>query len=1458
MKISHHTFQARMKNYLSTRGTTSNNYKKMINEICVRIKNNSHILVLGCNNGKNDVVPLISFLINHKKHNKFIIDAIDNSEEIIELKKHLQSMNFIESGNTLRLANIVVELFHNDIDTYPKNIFRQKGKYDFVISFFVLNHIVNWKFSINKISYILKNHGKLYLLHYDRDFYIEAIENNEKISNPFLNVINFHNERFKLFDSYFTNSLLGSDLDSLRSYCLQSFSHKIIKTIKYKRTVDARRRISSKYPPHTALFWGQHFFINSNGIEQLTESYESFLKFYEGIKEPAIQYNGTIHLNEFKKNEIIKSKLNDWDYEFRNISKNINKLNLDLIDNSSKKHLISKFDKMVLQLILGNQGLVQESNFFSTLFWNMKESNEQLKVDIKNPNTTFETLIPSKEYFSSAFHNYLIHLLIIRNNDVKESNEELYSLADIIYDYSKSDYDWIIGVSDTNEFSCEMLENENQIFLTIGIPQKYLKTKAPKNIDLIKALQNVPMMKLNNFNIIDLSTIFSSFSSVQIKEFENMLFDYELINSDFEKEQRRQKIKEVFNTKYWKHLSIMEKEKIVELILKRIPRFIYLSKIGTTINFTNSLYKHFNKTLNEVQSYGNGGFFLNEKIKLTKLKKELKNSNSFTALRFKFLKDILNIYTSKRIIPFIGYQYITAEKERGRSLIKSGIISILVDSYAHNISAHSLVTLKWWFEKRAIALGENIANIKTLISHLVIGYPAQSKEINGHLYNLLTFLSSITKNLSFLTKTSTSDDKETTKLNNIGFPLPLDYSLYHYFRYLRDKGAFWSAITRDESYGGESKTLFDVLYKNFASNQLLLGTIASSEEVYRVNIYIAIRKDKKKWFSGRFVSIDLSLVSGGNNSEQFQEDFNLCESNNIKNNRCQNFDNNYIEENDNSPYSFTRKGPCFNCIKDQLKECNVFFPGGIIGEHSFFTILENTLRNVKHFKKKQIDEMKNKGVDLWISIEEEKLTDKSKEKELYNIGVWLNHSVHPESKNKEYEYLVEELDHISEKPILKENQSPRMGGNSQDKICAAMLLNNNFTSVEDNGSARGEPFYPWIRFASAMSKNNLKDIPQDVNKVGRRKNYINEKYKFSKEIYDKNIKKNNKLKKKEIFLKKYIKLWKTGEILKDQNKNQLDNFSRYRFRINENKNNNSFVLRSIDKTKLTDERDLLANCYSLWLKKWIGVNNNEIILRVGSFAESNGAEELNPALEFKYLNQNIIINKTEEEEGDNTIFLGHGDTHFPGKTISIKGQGQFWTKYMPENIKPKNLDGLVEYVEDKQVFDQLYLFELLEVIKTKAVVFDKRISNLILGQNNEQVLRSQLNLDVKSESESEWIEYKKMVKKFNTFPNFLIMHLSFIKDLKSSEGKSYGEDGIQDFIINELEEIFNLSDRENMFFIITTGMGKHSWEFSEDSKYKYKVLHKPVESLVNGIESGLSISDDFDIKNSIIKSIFGS
>jgi len=73
-------------------------------------------------------------------------------------------------------------------------------------------------------------------------------------------------------------------------------------------------------------------------------------------------------------------------------------------------------------------------------------------------------------------------------------------------------------------------------------------------------------------------------------------------------------------------------------------------------------------------------------------------------------------------------------------------------------------------------------------------------------------------------------------------------------------------------------------------------------------------------------------------------------------------------------------------------------------------------------------------------------------------------------------------------PILdKTTGAPRMGRNSQDKACAAMLFNNEFNSVERKDKTdRDKEYFPWIRFATLLKdkkefeleiKNEFKSKP---------------------------------------------------------------------------------------------------------------------------------------------------------------------------------------------------------------------------------------------------------------------------------------------------------------------------------------------------------------------------------------------
>ena len=50
--------------------------------------------------------------------------------------------------------------------------------------------------------------------------------------------------------------------------------------------------------------------------------------------------------------------------------------------------------------------------------------------------------------------------------------------------------------------------------------------------------------------------------------------------------------------------------------------------------------------------------------------------------------------------------------------ISQAVTAILIDSYAHNVSAHALSTLSWWYFRRARQLGDEEIHWDHLISKL--------------------------------------------------------------------------------------------------------------------------------------------------------------------------------------------------------------------------------------------------------------------------------------------------------------------------------------------------------------------------------------------------------------------------------------------------------------------------------------------------------------------------------------------------------------------------------------------------------------------------------------------------------------------------------------------------------------------------------------------------------------------
>ena len=282
---------------------------------------------------------------------------------------------------------------------------------------------------------------------------------------------------------------------------------------------------------------------------------------------------------------------------------------------------------------------------------------------------------------------------------------------------------------------------------------------------------------------------------------------------------------------------------------------------------------------------------------------------------------------------------------------QTAIINILVDSYAHNISAHSLAVLNWWFRERADWL-----KAQELIESNQDTYKKQNNTLPPN-----------------------------NPLMQYG-KTPLSREIYPLFKFLLEKGAFWSGITRKTNFGGKINNLYDLFWYDFINSPLYLGTIANTEGINRINLHITVydkteeidayrkkrivKKRNGKKLSGKFVEIDLWKVDKTTHllSKKYEEI--------------------------NQKSSFVHLGEAFEDLRIFMTETEVFLPGGVVGKHSLFTIIENEIRNVKHYAKEERKVMREKGLDLHLSFQaiNVKGDTSSSKKELYQIGVWLGHA----------------------------------------------------------------------------------------------------------------------------------------------------------------------------------------------------------------------------------------------------------------------------------------------------------------------------------------------------------------------------------------------------------------------------------------------------------------------------------
>ena len=499
--------------------------------------------------------------------------------------------------------------------------------------------------------------------------------------------------------------------------------------------------------------------------------------------------------------------------------------------------------------------------------------------------------------------------------------------------------------------------------------------------------------------------------------------------------------------------------------------------------------------------------------------------------------------------------------KRYRAELRSALIAIIVDSFAHNIGAHGLVALKWWFERRFKTMDKGIEAGRSLhkkgikLHEKVIPkydsdstntYTVEALSRNNRFHQLFDDSdSSLDKDILSLidlirwknpdpenrlfqfSYDIELDDFPEDETKWIDLPLPVDHAVFRFLEYLRDKSALWSGVTRDVTFGGISMKWLDII-KKFISNPLFLGSIAHTEGINRVNFFVEILEENVPGeqnsviVSGEFAKINLDIMrsdpSEGNATIR-KDDHEIIDEGDPTSPRIY------------SEYAFMREGKDFSRILPYLQELEeVFLPNGVIGQQALLTLFENTLRNIKHYRDFLVD-IRKSGINLYLSIQPTRFGKRepegdgsyfTSENKLFKVGTWLHHEqnllryssskeegikvfrhqkkiyglitkegVHsmyqvnqrgeieafplsPQEIQSFLERLDEEEVHFYQgilgdhrfklhQRILSKDGKPVLGGSAQDRVCASMLFNNRFESIDESDALFAKKHYfPYV------------------------------------------------------------------------------------------------------------------------------------------------------------------------------------------------------------------------------------------------------------------------------------------------------------------------------------------------------------------------------------------------------------
>lgn len=618
-------------------GSIKNYFESLIDEkLKIKGKTELNILVLLSHNGHSDLkylLPIIS-----KKSTKTINLTI------------IRSLSVIDS--TYTISSEIKQFEHiQDLENNNNN----EIKFDIVFSLFFLHKMVNWELAM-KILYKHMKIGCKFIIAKTNNPLIECSEDlfykpNIKLDDETRNLVGiiqkYNEDKLFSFGSGYFKSVSQSNIEN---FILKIGHYLELKhTSKYNletQTIDNWSLDSTKDKMNSyyiSPFYGSNVIIE-NSVARLTDKFNTiFINLNSNILEINKQLNNIpIEIYEldffndgsiYKENNLIVDNLSD---NFKTITKYIDDFNNKIDQNNSIKEDSDRRKKTIfLQNILYNQLISKHTKFFSLIILDVKIEDNKFKLDekeIKNKKELF-TLYPI-EKFEHIYYSHIKYFQNLISHKINSIRETFIEFNNEINNNTNSDDNFNLIIKyEKNITKCKIEKEEfNRLkFIIFSFP--FIETKSEIISTEIEG-EGKNNSGINKENIE--ATLLKNFYLIETKP--------EIISTESEGE-GKEISKDNYNNTSDFQIQILKK--VIESI-NEIKVFL------DNMNLNNSskmaiVYITNNINLGGMNTHTNGGFLFSEdEFDITELKEK-----NFKYLRYQLMKDSLNYFTEKEILPNI-------------------------------------------------------------------------------------------------------------------------------------------------------------------------------------------------------------------------------------------------------------------------------------------------------------------------------------------------------------------------------------------------------------------------------------------------------------------------------------------------------------------------------------------------------------------------------------------------------------------------------------------------------------------------------------------------------------------------------------------------------------------------------------------------------------------------------------